>query len=70
MKSTGEVMGIDRTFAGALAKALLASDMALKPRAAILLSISDQTKADALPLIHQLSERRLHALRHRRHDAR
>ena len=55
MKSTGEVMGIDRTFAGALAKALLASDMALKPNASILLSISDHTKADALPLIKQLA---------------
>ncbi|MEP7215985.1 MAG: carbamoyl-phosphate synthase large subunit [Anaerolineaceae bacterium] len=55
MKSTGEVMGIDRTFAGALAKALLASDMALKPNASILLSISDRTKADALPLIKQLA---------------
>ena len=54
MKSTGEVMGIDRTFEGALAKALLASDIALKPNAAILLSIADRAKADALPLIHQL----------------
>ena len=56
MKSTGEVMGIDRTFEGAVAKALIASDMALKPNAAILLSISDRTKADALPLIRQLHE--------------
>jgi carbamoyl-phosphate synthase large subunit len=55
MKSTGEVMGIDRTFEGALAKALIASDMALKPNAAILLSISDQTKAEALPLIRTLA---------------
>ena len=31
MKSTGEVMGIDRTFEAALAKALMASDLALKP---------------------------------------
>jgi carbamoyl-phosphate synthase large subunit len=54
MKSTGEVMGIDRTFEGALAKALLSSDLALKPDASILLSISDQTKADALPLIRNL----------------
>jgi carbamoyl-phosphate synthase large subunit len=54
MKSTGEVMGIDRTFEGALAKALLASDIALKPNAAILLSVSDRTKAEALPLIRQL----------------
>ncbi len=55
MKSTGEVMGIDRTFAGALAKALLASDMALRPGASILLSVSDRTKADALPLVKQLA---------------
>jgi len=56
MKSTGEVMGVDRAFEPALAKALLASGMALKPRSSVLLSISDRTKADALPLIHQLNE--------------
>ena len=56
MKSTGEVMGIDRTFEGALAKALLASDLALRPHASILLSVSDRTKAAALPLIHQLAD--------------
>ena len=56
MKSTGEVMGIDRTLEGALAKALLASDMALKPEAAVLLSLSDRTKAEALPLVHRLAE--------------
>jgi carbamoyl-phosphate synthase large subunit len=55
MKSTGEVMGIDRTFEGALAKALMSSDLALKPRAAILLSLSDRSKPDALPLIHTLA---------------
>ncbi len=56
MKSTGEVMGVDRTFEAALAKALMASDMALKPRSSVLLSISDSTKAAALPLIHKLRE--------------
>ena len=55
MKSTGEVMGIDRTFEAALQKALMASDAALKPNSSILLSISDRTKAEALPLIHQLA---------------
>ncbi len=54
MKSTGEVMGIDRTFEGALAKALLASDIALPPKASILLSMSDRSKPDAVPLIRQL----------------
>ena len=56
MKSTGEVMGIDRTFEGAIAKALMASDIALKPNAAILLSLADKTKAAALPLVHQLAK--------------
>jgi len=56
MKSTGEVMGIDRTFEGALTKALMSSDLALKPNASILLSISDLTKADALPLIRKLAD--------------
>ncbi|MFQ5380710.1 MAG: carbamoyl-phosphate synthase large subunit, partial [Dehalococcoidia bacterium] len=56
MKSTGEVMGVDKTFERAIVKATLASNMALEPGAAILLSISDQTKATALPLIRQLSE--------------
>jgi carbamoyl-phosphate synthase large subunit len=55
MKSTGEVMGIDRTFEAALTKALMASDLALRPDAAVLLSLGDRTKADALPLIHQLA---------------
>ena len=56
MKSTGEVMGIDRTFEGAITKATIASDVALKPGSAILLSISDKTKAAALPLIRSMSE--------------
>ncbi|MGH2610237.1 MAG: carbamoyl-phosphate synthase large subunit, partial [Tepidiformaceae bacterium] len=55
MKSTGEVMGIDRTFEGALTKALMSSDLALEPGAAVLLSLSDHTKAEALPLIRKLA---------------
>ncbi len=56
MKSTGEVMGIDRTFEGALYKALVASDIALPPEGAVLLSISDRTKTEAMPLIHTLAK--------------
>jgi carbamoyl-phosphate synthase large subunit len=56
MKSTGEVMGIDRTFRGALAKALISADLALKPGGSgVLLSIADRAKAEALPLIHTLA---------------
>ena len=34
----------------------MSSDLALKPDASILLSISDRTKADALPLIRKLAD--------------
>ncbi len=54
MKSTGEVMGLDRDFPRALAKALMAADISLKPGTGILLSIADQNKAESLPLIRQL----------------
>jgi len=57
MKSTGEVMGIDYDFKGALIKALMAAGLALPPEGSILLSIADRDKAEALPLI-----RKLHAI--------
>jgi carbamoyl-phosphate synthase large subunit len=56
MKSTGEVMGIDRTFRQALAKAVIAADLALKPNGGALISVSDRTKADAIPVIRRLAE--------------
>jgi carbamoyl-phosphate synthase large subunit len=54
MKSTGEVMGIDYSFETALAKVLLAAGMTLPEQGAILLSIADRDKAEALPIIHKL----------------
>jgi carbamoyl-phosphate synthase large subunit len=56
MKSTGEVMGIDRTFPAAMAKAMLAAELALPPEGGALLSVSDRTKADAIPVIRRLHE--------------
>jgi carbamoyl-phosphate synthase large subunit len=56
MKSTGEVMGIDRTLPAALAKALIASDLALPAQGGALLSISDRTKPDAIPVIRGLHQ--------------
>ena len=56
MKSTGEVMGIDRDFPGALSKALMAASLSLKRGDGVLLSIADQHKAEALPLIRELLE--------------
>jgi len=56
MKSTGEVMGIDVNFNAALAKALLAAGMMLPPQGAVLLSIADRDKPEALPAIKKLAE--------------
>ena len=55
MKSTGEVIGIDYTFGAALAKALHAAGLMLLPEAAILLSIADRDKPEALPIIGNLA---------------
>ncbi len=54
MKSTGEVMGIDRSFAPAFYKALLASGLSFGPRSSILLSLADADKPHALEMIEQL----------------
>ncbi|MGB2694500.1 MAG: ATP-grasp domain-containing protein, partial [Dehalococcoidia bacterium] len=56
MKSTGEVMGVDRTFPAALAKAILSAELALPPGGAMLLSIADQHKPEAVPIVGQLVE--------------
>ena len=55
MKSTGEVMGIDRTFDAALAKALLAAGLMLPPRGGVLLSVADRDKPEAVLLITKLA---------------
>ncbi len=55
MKSTGEVMGIDYTFDAALAKALLAAGLMLLPQGAILFSIADRDKPEALPIIRRFA---------------
>jgi carbamoyl-phosphate synthase large subunit len=61
MKSTGEVMGIDRSFPAAMAKAMLASELALPPKGGALLSVSDRTKPDAIPFqtVHEAGYRHL-----------
>jgi carbamoyl-phosphate synthase large subunit len=56
MKSTGEVMGIDYNFEAALAKALLAAGMMLVPQGAVLFSIADRDKPEALPIIRKFSQ--------------
>ena len=54
MKSTGEVMGIDREFSAALSKALLAANLNLTRGMGVLLSIADRDKAESLALIREL----------------
>jgi carbamoyl-phosphate synthase large subunit len=55
MKSTGEVMGVDRTLDAALAKALLAAGLMLPPKGGVLLSIADRDKPEAVPLVQRLA---------------
>jgi carbamoyl-phosphate synthase large subunit len=55
MKSTGEVMGVDLDWPRALTKALMSSDLMLPERGVALLSISEPTKADAVPVIKNLA---------------
>ena len=54
MKSTGEVMGIDRNYEGAVVKALMASGLSMHPGGSVLLSVADGDKADAIPLVREL----------------
>ena len=56
MKSTGEVMGIDTTFEGAVTKALLSSGLNVPEGEPVLLSIADPDKADALGLVRTLDD--------------
>ena len=56
MKSTGEVMGIDRTFPLALSKALMAAELALPASGGALLSLSDRSKAAAISVIRNLHQ--------------
>jgi carbamoyl-phosphate synthase large subunit len=55
MKSTGEVMGIDRSFESAFFKALIAAGLALPDRGSILITLADEDKTEALEMIRQLS---------------
>ena len=62
MKSTGEVMGVDKTFQAALAKALIAADMSLTGDRSVLLSIGDRHKSEAIPLVKSLAAAGFHIL--------
>jgi carbamoyl-phosphate synthase large subunit len=58
MKSTGEVMGVDHTFAAALQKAVIAAGIRLPEQGGVaLFSIADRDKAEALPIAKALAAR-------------
>jgi len=54
MKSTGEVMGVDTTLAGALRKAFQAAGLTVRPGGAALLTIADADKPELLPIVSGL----------------
>jgi carbamoyl-phosphate synthase large subunit len=56
MKSTGEVMGVGRTFGEAYAKAQLASGVVLPRQGAALLSVRERDKQGVVELGHMLSD--------------
>jgi carbamoyl-phosphate synthase large subunit len=54
MKSTGEAMGIDRTFEAALAKAFLAAGLVIPPGAPVLVSLANEDKRAGVDLARGL----------------
>jgi carbamoyl-phosphate synthase large subunit len=57
MKSTGEVLGIDTTFAGALLKGFLAAGVRLPGSGGrILVSIADEEKLESVPILRRYAE--------------
>ena len=51
MKSTGEVMGVDHTFAPALWKSLVAAGLAPMPSGEVLITVADKDKEEVVPII-------------------
>lgn len=54
MKSTGEVMGTDSTFSKALYKGMVAAGFEFPTHGAIIATIADKDKAEALPILRGL----------------
>lgn len=56
MKSTGEVIGKDITFEKALYKGLVASGIHIRPHGAVLLTVADKDKEDAVEIARRFYE--------------
>ena len=66
MKSTGEVMGRDRNYAKALYKGLIGAGMKIPPTGAIIATIADKDKEEAIEMLERLLRARLQDHRDRR----
>jgi carbamoyl-phosphate synthase large subunit len=55
MKSTGEILGIDKTFEGALYKAMVASGIQFKGDGLVLITVKDEDKTHAVEIARQLA---------------
>ncbi len=55
MRSTGEVMGVDMSFALAFGKSQMATGMSLPTEGAVFISVNDADKADVVPLGQRLA---------------
>jgi carbamoyl-phosphate synthase large subunit len=62
MKSTGEVMGVGRTFGEAFAKSLLAAGHKLPQQGTVFLSVNDRDKPALLPIALELAALGFHLL--------
>jgi carbamoyl-phosphate synthase large subunit len=56
MRSTGEVMGVDRDVAGAFARSQIACSNALPMSGTVFFSVKDQDKESSLPIISKVRE--------------
>ena len=54
MKSTGEILGIDNTYEGALYKALVASGITFKGDGLVLITVRDEDKPKAVEIAREL----------------
>ncbi|MFT8229897.1 MAG: carbamoyl-phosphate synthase large subunit [Enterobacterales bacterium] len=54
MRSTGEVMGVGRTFSEAFSKALLSSNVDMKKTGRVLISVRDKDKHGIIKIAHKL----------------
>ena len=56
MKSTGEILGLDRTFEGALYKAMVASGISFKGDGVVLITVKDDDKETAVKIARGLHQ--------------